>query len=185
MTKETIGPAENAARPISEQDFAERTGITRDTLRELRKELLEEGTHWQKSHRVIMLTPAGQAVLATVLIDEVPVESPAEKTPADSLCESTASVVPVDPVKAVDGEPSSVDGEKKPPLTLSLRVARVFDKNPKWLTAEIVDQPEHDPVRVRVRSNENFVRGMTFKAQLQNNGTWSMLGRCPRYRGKW
>ncbi len=40
---------------------------------------------------------------------------------------------------------------------------------------------------VRVHSNKNFLTGMKVKARAPATGgkVWVLLGRCPRWRGKW
>ena len=44
-----------------------------------------------------------------------------------------------------------------------------------------------DDIRVRVRSNKNFLKGMELKARppAGDGRVWVMLGRCPRWRGKY
>ena len=42
-------------------------------------------------------------------------------------------------------------------------------------------------LRVRVRDNKNFIKGMKVNARpsIDNEQVWVMIGRCPRWRGRY
>jgi hypothetical protein len=40
-------------------------------------------------------------------------------------------------------------------------------------------------VRVRVRSNRNFIPGMEMPCRHLNTDLWELVGNCPRARGRW
>jgi hypothetical protein len=61
------------------------------------------------------------------------------------------------------------------------RVTRFF-LNPKVLEARL--EKSSAPVRVRVKSSVNFVRGMLIKVRPLDAHLWELVGRCPRFRGK-
>lgn len=44
-----------------------------------------------------------------------------------------------------------------------------------------------DDIRVKVRDNRNFLKGMEVKARppVGDGRVWVMIGRCPRWRGKY
>lgn len=44
-----------------------------------------------------------------------------------------------------------------------------------------------DEIRIKVRDNKNFLLGMTVRARpsRDNNNIWVMVGRCPRWRGRY
>jgi hypothetical protein len=57
-------------------------------------------------------------------------------------------------------------------------------RNPRLILCE---GPGGGEIRVRVRSNENFVKGMLVKARppAPDSLVWVLVGRSPRWRGKW
>lgn len=65
------------------------------------------------------------------------------------------------------------------------------EKEPKMLTITKIPLNRKmvicDEIRVRVSSNKNFLRGMQLKARppVGDNKVWVMVGRCPRWRGRW
>lgn len=73
--------------------------------------------------------------------------------------------------------------EPSPAKPESLVVVSV-PKNPRLLICRT--QGGHE-VRVRCRSNHNFIRGMSLKATIPPKGesVWALTGRSPRFRGRW
>ncbi len=67
------------------------------------------------------------------------------------------------------------------PLIESVSVTRFRFVNPRVLYARRENREE---VAVFVPSNKNFRAGMTLKAQKTDTG-WHLVGRCPRFPGKW
>ena len=70
-------------------------------------------------------------------------------------------------------------GDPQPAKTEQELVITQIPRNPRLVVC--------NEIYVRVRSNENFLRGMKVKARppLEDNGVWVMIGRCPRWRGKY
>lgn len=58
-----------------------------------------------------------------------------------------------------------------------------FYMNKKILGASL--EKSGADVRVRVKSNVNFVRGMTITVRPVDVGLYELVGRCPRYRRRW
>ena len=52
-------------------------------------------------------------------------------------------------------------------------------RNPRMLLS--------DDIRIKVRDNKNFLLGMTVRARpsKDHNNIWVMVGRCPRWRGRY
>ena len=65
--------------------------------------------------------------------------------------------------------------------------------NPHLLSAYVPGQDPNDPmnlVKVTVRNNRNFLRGMTLpgpgrKLVQTGDRAFDLVGACPRWRGKW
>ena len=55
--------------------------------------------------------------------------------------------------------------------------------NPRIVIGQLLDEV----IKVKVRDNRNFIRGMRLSARPPAEGstTWVMIGRCPRWRGKY
>ena len=72
-------------------------------------------------------------------------------------------------------------GEPLPPPEdpYGLKIINI-PRNPKLVICE-------DNIYVRVRDNKNFLKGMMVQARPPATGerVWVMIGRCPRWRGKW
>lgn len=60
-----------------------------------------------------------------------------------------------------------------------------FFMNKRILEAEILKNGKMERVRVRVKSSENFVRKMKIKIRPRSATMYELVGRCPRYRGRW
>ena len=69
------------------------------------------------------------------------------------------------------------------PQIFELKVSKKKARRPDFIIGE---DAEGNEFYVRVRSKENFVIGMEFKARtIRENNTCALLGRCPRWRGRW
>jgi hypothetical protein len=72
--------------------------------------------------------------------------------------------------------------------TLKRMRVQAIPRNPKLVLAVPADEknggPEH-VVRVRVRSNQNFLPGMELNARMESEEQGVLEGRCPRYRGRY
>ena len=66
-----------------------------------------------------------------------------------------------------------------------LVVDNVPNRNKMMVPAIWKDGDDVLKVRVRVRNNKNFVRGMEIPCRQIQGEVWELIGRCPRFRGKW
>jgi hypothetical protein len=97
--------------------------------------------------------------------------------------ENDACAAPVEPVAGFD----SLDGDGT-----AEREVREFVVAKRALNSRIVfaaenleDEDASRWVRIRVRDNANFVRGMRVRARFEQEGLFVLVGRCPRFRGRW
>ena len=70
-----------------------------------------------------------------------------------------------------------------------LRVLRV-GPNPRLVVCEYRELAERKVVRVNVRDNRKWLRGMRFKMrepidEAEYSGVWRYMGRAPRRKGRW
>jgi hypothetical protein len=141
-------------------------GISRDHIRYLRKTFLKEGEHWAYVKKRVMLSASALSILAQKKALPYPTTEFSEKAQGEAVAAQRLLL------------PAPFKG------TL---VAWSSPKNTRILLAYF---PGTDPnnrlnlVRVRVRDNQNFVRGMEFKARHINEDLYDLEGSCPRWRGK-
>lgn len=72
-------------------------------------------------------------------------------------------------------------GEVSPPPLEELTVVNRA-RNPRLVFAR---RANGDLVRLRVRSNENFLPGMRAQGQHEAADVWTLAQRLPRWRGRW
>ena len=155
-----------------EAKLAKALGISRPEFKKLRKSMLEFEADWQMLGNQVVITEAGIDKLRTYF-------------EADSGLTSLRDI-PTETM--VDHKPPNGDVE--------LVVKQVYP-NPRLLLC--VMAPEDIPdkvevsgqtvmdrlVRVRVPRNDNFRPKMTIKARKLSDGFYELVGRCPRYPGRW
>lgn len=141
---------------ILEEDAAAALGVSRDVMREFRAGL-EPDTGWRKKGRVVEI--AQEAFLALQ-----------KKMGGEG---------------AGDGAGEALGGVAASPGPVELVVKSVPKRNVRILVAEKKEGggPE---VRVRVRSNVNFMPGMAITARPEGGfaDVFVLEGRCPRFRGR-
>lgn len=161
---------ETAARfPHAETAVARQViGISRDECRVLRKQL-QRGVHWEyRNNGQVFLSDAGVARLRE--LKNIPAGSPDVPTPPSQS---------VRPPRALIGPPPS-------------RVV-AWRAHPHIRNAHIVEAyvPGTDPkdrkniVRVKVKSNLNFVPGMEMPVKLIEADYYEFTGTLPRSKGKY
>lgn len=188
-----------------ESTAAERLGVSRTRLRELRKQHLTE-TDWRFEGNAVVLTAAGFAKINAVLsgaalsrnATQTPAESPGGPSvslPAPSLGAPPppAAVVPPGPPPkrhfVVTRVPvHRVDSPQKK-IVMARPVPADFLPCKPWELAKhaatLVDSPELRERPIRVRDNSHFAAGMVFVAVNTGHGMWQFIGRLPRRPGRW
>lgn len=179
-----------------ESQVAERLGISRTRMRELRKSHLAPELDWQFRDNAVVLTAAGLQKIENALAGAAPaVSAPIEETS------------PAAATRGPSAAPSQVAPPGPPPRRKFMVVSKPLHRadSPQrkvLLCAECPDDTQQVPpfdlfthVRatlrlgqerpVRVRDNTNFAPGMVLEAVNIGHGLWQYLGRLPRRQGKW
>lgn len=139
-----------------ESKLAKSLGISRPEFKKLRKSLLEFEADWQMHGNQVVITEAGIVKLA-------------------SHFEGGAVFAEV-PEAKVDYHPPTGEVE--------LIVRQVYP-NPRLLLCVFPVEQSKEQVRVRVPRNDNFRPKMMIKASKLSDGFYELVGRCPRYPGRW
>jgi hypothetical protein len=169
-----VAPAKISA-PVKAPDYfghaetglAKRFGVGRNHLRKLRHAHLEADVHWvQKKGGSILYSDAGMKKLSLLLATK-PIAAPS-------------------PPIAAPSPPIALPAPVATGMTVTL-IAWSRAPNPRVLLAYRPGTDPADPANhltVRVRSNENFLRGMELPARY--GGTYfELTGPPPRHRGRW
>jgi hypothetical protein len=163
-----------------ESIIAGRLGISRDTVREIRERCLTEGVDWMREKKRVLLTDSGVARVAEAVKNTAPDAGPPEPVPEASAEKNAAS----GESSAVDGAVSCVDdvpaAAEKNAAVKRLKVHKLV-LNPRLILAT----DGAAVVRVRVPDCRNFIKGMEFNARLIGGDLYELVGRCPRFRGRW
>lgn len=160
----------------SQFDLATKLNVTPDEIRKRRKKLLAENTDWKQVGNEIFYTDAAvDAIRASLGL-------PAHKEPE-------ATTPPLEPQKTPDAPPATQPEPDKTPVAetpLVLTVYRIVT-NPRIIEAHFADKNPADRaniLRIRVRDNSNFTRGMEVPVRLITGDLYELTGRLPRWRGK-
>jgi hypothetical protein len=159
---------------ISEESVAKKLGLTRVALASIRKEMLLQGQDWLMDGRWVMITESGQDKLFNKLGINGAVQ------PVDSGRNGGEQDVAGLGLPVPDG---SIPSE---PVTLVVNSLRP-PRNRRIIEAYNPNSPSGKTFRVQVRDNQNFVPGMEIRAKPHETypDVYELIGRCPRYRGKW
>lgn len=143
-----------------EAELAASAGIAEKKFRAERVRYLRQGEHWDIRGQRVAYTPAGlQLVLESLLGREC-------------LAAELAA--------ALNG--SRLEEAKKAAPEIEAKVVKTFP-NP-WLLR--VELPSGTQVDLRVRSTENFRRGMVCPVRVNEQGQYELARRrTPRFPGRW
>lgn len=150
---------------VPEEEVAERMGVPRECVRELRVENLYQEEDWALLGGVIRYSRSGMKRLEDLLKKN----APGQVRWGDLSLGRVGRRV---------GEKNAATG------ILDAVVTRVFKTNPGFMEAELGGQV----VTVRVRSNLNFLEGMIIPSRellMKNTRLFDFVGRLPRQRGRW
>jgi hypothetical protein len=164
-----------AKEEYPEPMVARTVGLSRSQLKALRDENLTREVDWVLVNAVVTYSPAGlEKLLRAAGLDAGDFAWPGrEAMPAPALVAEEGAALAGDPVAATPAVPPLVE----------LRVRNVCG-NPILVFAAT---PEGEVVKVRVRTNTNFLPGMPIRARAPQSpgGLWHHEGACPRFRGKY
>lgn len=185
---------------LSADQVAIQLSIPIPRLRAIRREVLREGEHWIRDphdDRRTLFSPAAIECIRRELTG-IPTQKlqaqggePGTNTPLEA---GSATSEPQDAVSVAPAPPTP-----SPILEETLTVVsspRAFPggeikhhPNPRVISAK---RPSGEVVYVRVAESRNFIAKtrdgspMTIQARFEGNPpNWSLVGRCPRYLGRW
>jgi hypothetical protein len=143
---------------VSEADLAERLGVATKHLRDYRLEHFKpDAGFWKKEGRQILLSAEAVEVLTREFAYSVRDILPeAKKSPLAEILEPGTDELFEVVAKRIPANPYIVLGE--------------------WFG---------NPVRVRVPNSKKFVPGMRMKCRLVEGDVFALVGRGPRFKGKW
>lgn len=147
--------------PLSEAVVSQKLGISRTDLKNLRKGILREHTHFFKKMRSIWITPAGQIAIEKHLkkiskTSEEEVKTTEQEQTQELLKENTSELL-------AEVERLSVNK--------MMLICKINGKS---------------GCRVKVKDNSKFIPKMTFRVKpMREPNLWTIDGNCPRWRGRW
>jgi hypothetical protein len=170
-----------------ESTVAERLGISRTRMRELRKYHLTQETDWRMDGNAVVLTAAGLAKIESALVS-APVATETPTAPEKAAGEARGvAAVPSGPPPSRKFmvwriPPNRIDSPQRKVLICREVSAAAVQVAP-WGLARVQGSGAERPVRVR--DNGNFIPGMVLDAVNIGHGMWQYVGRLPRRQGKW
>jgi len=150
---------------VKEEDVANRLGIKRDQVRELRADNLFQDEDFGKVGREICYTEAALNKIREILKKTAP---------------AGVKLGDLAPMKALTPPPPG----NAPTVILEAVVTRIYPDNPKYMEALLGGQT----ITIHVNKNTNFLPGMVIESRrlrMKNPRVFDFDGRCPRARGRW
>jgi hypothetical protein len=167
-----------------ENRVADSLGVSRDRLRQFRKDHMTENVHYIRRGNAVVLTETGMRLATDRLAP--PASEPTAEEQLPSYEKITAEPAPLapSPFPAVEVAPFAPPAGPAP--RIEVRVVKV-PPNPRLLfcvpAGPIVATAAQ--CLVRVKTNENFMAGMSFEVISAGEGIWQYIGRLPRRKGRW
>jgi hypothetical protein len=140
-----------------ESRIAAEVGISRERLRSLRDAHMTEDTHFIRKKNAVVLTISGLDKLHALLAPAAPTAAPVEK----------------------------IAPSPGPVPRLAVRVVKVPGNARLLLCLPPTAAAGAQPLIVRVKTNENFMAGMTLEVISAGENCYQYLGRLPRRHGRW
>lgn len=195
-----------------ESQAAERFGISRTRIRELRKSRLAPEVDWQFRDNAVVLTTSGLQKIELALSGSTPAATPAPQAPTPpASAPAPAPSAPPPAVSTLPAPPSPATAPRAPaalppgpPPRAKFIVWRVpthrldarqrhilicrealpsTQQTASWLLHTVPGLGVERPIRVR--DNANFLPGMVLEAVNIGHGLWQYVGRLPRRQGRW
>jgi hypothetical protein len=174
--------------PHAERDLAAAYGLASDRLKEVRTgQHLKRGEHWDLVKGLVCYNAAGKAALETALNIASEKNTP-ESAPGAGETPPSPVTPPEQPLSPPDSAPNDPPPEPPPaknfvaPLPGEERtlvcIATVRNRH------QLKARDEDRLAWVRVRDSKNFRPGMKFQARFLQGEQWELVGRCPRWGGK-
>jgi hypothetical protein len=168
-----------------ESQCAERLGISRTSIRQLRRGHLSPELDWQLRDNAVVLTSIGLQKIERLLAAQSTLPAAAQN-PATGPRGATA--VPPGPPPSrrfmVVRIPVFRTDSPQRKVLICRECGDGVEAVASWRVSQLM--PSLGPERpVRVRDNANFTPGMVFEAISLPHGLWQYAGRLPRRPGKW
>lgn len=172
--------------PTAESSAAGRIGIGRDHIRALRQQFLTKDVHWTLWKNRVFLSDEAIQLLAhqkNLPIPSTDLGRPGHDSDLDAPAPLPTEKTRPGPITAANRllpPASRVSGE----LCFLFAWHRPINTNILEARLNAADQSREGVVRVRVRSNENFMRGQELLARWIDADLYELVGHCPRHRGE-
>jgi len=172
-----------------EKRLASALGVTRPMVKAVRVGL-SFGEQWTKKSGRIVLTRKGVVLISTQLLARCPTDDE-----MGLICSACKIIAPEKEASLglPEGVPMALMVIDRPRgavvmvVDLQTRHNRniqiVMARPSRAIPRACID--EKGMVRVRVRNNEKFTHGMEMQCRHLQKDLWELIGRCPRYRGRW
>ena len=168
------------------------TGVKKKVVAEARHESgLMRGPDWILSNSCVHYTPAGlEKICGALGIDSSALEwrddaarsdDRGEETQASRATGAGLDATPEKIAVAVETVAAAVAQiTRETPVPVEIRIARL-SRNPRVLIGQLGEAF----VTVMVRDSKNFLPGMVVRADRIDELRYTMVGNCPRWRGRW
>lgn len=163
-----------------ERELATAYGLAPDALKTVRSAQLQRGRDWDLVKGLVCYNDAGKAALEAALAitaEKNPAAEPVAAPPAEPPAAEPDSAPNIEPAAAV-AAPQKFAAVQPGEVRTLVAVAKVRNKR-------ILKARDEDRVAwVRVKDSKNFRAGMSFQATFMSGDQWELVGRCPRWNGK-
>ncbi len=185
LCMKTTRPESPGADLYWESQCAERLGVSRTSIRQLRRNNLTAEVDWQMRDNAVVLTPSGLQKIERLLAGRT---APAPASAQPAATPRGASAVPPGPPPSqrfmvVRIPVFRTDSPQRKVLICRECPDRMEPVAPWRVTQLLSTLGAERPVRVR--DNINFTPGMVLEAIGLPHGLWQYAGRLPRRPGKW
>ncbi len=148
---------------LTEQEVADRLGVSLREVQELRKDNLFEKEHFVRRGRMVELLETGLQEIKNLL----------------GMAKKNAPQMPQDGLRGCEDAAKQKKTAPAPVPTQGAALVKMVTRNPHLILAE----KDGREIRVRVKDNRNFVPHMAISVQ-DGGGVWYLVGRCPRWKGR-
>ena len=150
-------------------------------MKDLRARLLVRGEDYDLEGGLIAYTEEARQRVETEVLGSA--QSAATLTQAAAPLPSEGAAEGGDSSPTPVDTPEGLPGDELPRSegVQSAVVVKAYAKNRRLLAVTIADTA----MRVRVKNNQNFVKGMVIPVRHVNGDLYELARRCPRWRGRW
>jgi len=165
-----------AAFRHAERDLAKKLGLGHELLTAARAEHLRRGRDWEMVGGLVQYSDAGQERILAALKIQPPAATPTPPAPADSAANTAPKAQKITPAAAPWVAPARGDVRELVCVRVPL--------NRRVVECRSAAPGGPDVAWVRVKDNHNFRAGLRLPARYLEGDRWELVGRCPRWPGK-